>query len=193
MFSLSLHAIVCQLAPSPCPLAAAGDPWPPVEDPWPPAEAPSAQSASRTSMAFPSTTRQTALQTTGSTCALTSFPSRRSPRTCPMLMPWDTPVSISSAGPWTRRSPWRRCRRGPPCHPCLLQARLWTPRFSLRHGILHWLRCQRGLRRLRAWEPWKCSGLRPQPWVTMMHKARAHLRRLLTLWTMKGCEKWDHT
>lgn len=150
MFSLSLHAIVCQLAPSPCPLAAAGGPWPPVEDPWPPAEAPSAQSASRTSMAFPSTTSPTALQTTGSICALTSFPSSLSPRTCPMPTPWHTPISISSGGLWTPRSPWRRCHHAPPCHRCPRRARLWTPRFSLHREILPWLRCRKALRRWQA-------------------------------------------
>lgn len=146
----SLHAIVCQLAPSPCPLAAAGDPWPPVEDPWPRAEAPSAQSALRTSMAFPNMTNQTALQTTGSICALTSFPSSLSQRMCHMLIPLDTRISISSGGLWIPRSPWHPCHRGPPCHRCPLQARLWTPRFSLRHEILHWLRCQKVLRRWQA-------------------------------------------
>lgn len=147
MFSLSLYAIVCQLAPSPCPLAAAGDPWSPVEDLWPRAEAPSAQSALRTSMAFPSMTNQTALQTTGSICALTSFPSSLSQRMCHMLIPLDTRISISSGGLWIPRSPWHPCHRGPPCHRCPLQARLWTPRFSLRHEILRWLRCQKVLRR----------------------------------------------
>lgn len=149
-FLFLLPAAVSQRAPSQCPLAAAGVPWPPAEVPWPPAEAPSARSASRTSTASRSMTSRTALQTTGSICASTSFPLSLWRRTCRTLIPSDTRISISNGGLWIPRSPWHPCPHGPPCHRCPLRARLWTPHFSPLLEILRWLRCQKVSRRWQA-------------------------------------------